>query len=168
MKYNNQNRKTKNTNLAYKNNELQDFEIIEKIGRGTFSTVYKVRHKKHNEIYAMKVIEKRPGEGEKEQTKQIKREIDNLLKCYHWEKNYNTVKLFNFFDTKDQYVLIFNYCDTTLEEYVKEKYHNNKMPLKDIKLLFLQLNQGFQNLYEENVIHRDIKINNILRKFNRI
>ena len=32
------------------------------------------------------------------------------------------------------------------------------MPLEKIKLLFLELNQGFKNLYEEKVIHRDIKI----------
>ena len=39
------------------------------------------------------------------------------------------------------------------------------MPLEKIKLLFLELNQGFKNLYKENVIHRDIKINNILIEY---
>ena len=39
------------------------------------------------------------------------------------------------------------------------------MPLEKIKLLFLELNQGFKNLYEEKVIHRDIKINNILIEY---
>ena len=39
------------------------------------------------------------------------------------------------------------------------------MPLEDIKKLFLELNNGFKNLYLENVIHRDIKINNILIEY---
>ena len=155
----------KNKKDIYASFEIGDYQKLELIGRGQFSTVYKVKHKSFGDLYAMKVIGKRPENQKAEQQKQIKREVENLKKCYHWENNYNTVKLFNFFDTKDQYVLIFNYCDTTLEEYVKEKYLNNKMPLKDIKLLFLQLNQGFQNLYEENVIHRDIKINNILIEY---
>ena len=39
------------------------------------------------------------------------------------------------------------------------------MPLEDIKKLFLELNNGFKNLYIEKVIHRDIKINNILLEY---
>ena len=150
--------------LNYETNE-NDFERLEKIGTGQFSTVYKVRSKKHNDIYAMKVIEKRPESQKDEQKKQIRREIDNLIKCYHWQKNYNTVKLFNFFENNEQYILIFNYCDTTLEKYIEQYYPNKKMPLDKIKLLFLELNNGFRNLYEEKVIHRDIKINNILLEY---
>ena len=50
-----------------------DYEKIEKVGTGQFSTVYKVRHKKTGDIFAMKVIEKRPENQQKEQLKQIKR-----------------------------------------------------------------------------------------------
>ena len=142
-----------------------DYEKIEKVGTGQFSTVYKVRHKKTGDIFAMKVIEKRPENQQKEQLKQIKREIENLKRCYHWENNYNTVKLFNFFENNEQYILVFNYCDTTLEKFVDEHYPNKIMPLEDIKKLFLELNNGFKNLYIENVIHRDIKINNILIEY---
>ena len=156
-------------NYQENNNEseltLNDFEIIEKIGTGQFSTVHKVKNLKNGNIYAMKVIEKRPESETEEQKKQIKREINNLIKCYHWTKNYNTVHLFANFETKDQYILIFNYCDSTLEKYINEKYPNKIMPLEKIKILFLELNQGFKNLYEENVIHRDIKINNILIEY---
>ena len=146
-------------------NNLANFERLEKIGTGQFSTVYKVKNKQTGDIYAMKVIEKRSESQKEEQKKQIKREIDNLIKCYHWETNYNTVKLFNFIETKDQYILIFNYCDTTLEKYIEQKFPKKKMPLDKIKLLFLELNNGFRNLYEEKVIHRDIKINNILLEY---
>jgi len=147
------------------NDQVNNYEKIEKIGTGQFSTVYKVRKLTDGNIYAMKVIEKRPESETEEQKKQINREINNLIKCYHWEKNYNTVHLFDNFETKDQYILIFNYCDTTLEKYINEKYPNKRMPLEKIKLLFLGLNQGFKNLYKENVIHRDIKINNILIEY---
>ena len=145
--------------------KLSNFEKIEKIGTGQYSTVYKVKNMKDGEIYAMKVIEKRPESETEEQKKQIKREINNLIKCYHGEKNYNTVYLFADFETKDQYILIFNYCDTTLEKYINKNYPNKRMPLEKIKILFLELNQAFKDLYEENVIHRDIKINNILIEF---
>ena len=149
----------------FQKSQLQDYQRLERIGSGTFSTVYKVIHKPNGDIYAMKVIGKRPENQKAEQLKQIKREIENLKKCYHWENNYNTIKLFNYFETKESYILIMNYCDTTLEKYVQDNYPNNIMPLEDIKKLFLELNNGFKNLYLENVIHRDIKINNILMEY---
>ena len=133
------------------NCRIEDYEILEKIGRGQFSTVYKVKNKNGNDIYAMKVIEKRLESQKETQIKELNREIQNLIKCYHWENNYNTVKLFNYFETKEQYILIFNYCDTTLEKYIDENYPDKKMPLETIKLMFLELNQGFRNLYEEKV-----------------
>jgi len=143
-------------------NKLKEYEILEKIGAGRFSIVYKVRLKKDNIMLAMKIIEKKAGP---EQEKQIKREIDNLIKCYHWEDNYNTLKLFEYFETKEKYILVFNYCEKNLEEYIKENYKDKKMPIDEIKLLFLGLNKGFNNLYKENVIHRDIKINNIMIEY---
>ena len=150
----------------YQNNKKSDFEKIGRmIGKGQFSKVYKVRNKKTNDIYAMKIIEKLPESQSENQEKQVKREINNLLKCYHWQKNYNTLKIFNFFETDEEYYLIFNYCDTNLEKYVNENYPDKKMPIDKIKLLFLELNNGFRNIYEENVIHRDIKINNILIEY---
>ena len=149
----------------YQSSGLQDYQKIERIGSGTFSTVWKVKHKKYGDIYAMKVIGKRPENQKAEQIKQIKREVENLKKCYHWENNYNTVKLYNYFETNEEYILVFNYCDTTLEKYVEDNYLNNIMPLEDIKKLFLELNNGFRNLYIEKVIHRDIKINNILIEY---
>ena len=165
MYYNNPNKETDQIQYHPNQISINDFEKIEKIGAGTFSIVYKIREKRTGNIYAMKVIEKRPEGESKEQKKQIEREIQNLIKCYHWEKNYNTVKLFHYFETKEQYNLIFNYCDTTLEKFIDENYPDKKMPLETIKLMFLELNQGFRNLYEEKVIHRDIKINNILIEY---
>lgn len=165
MFYNNPNKQLIKKEYSPNQITINDFERIERIGAGTFSIVYKIKEKRTGNIYAMKVIEKRPENESKEQKKQIEREIQNLIKCYHWEKNYNTVKLFHFFETNEQYMLIFNYCDTTLEKFIDEKYPDKRMPLETIKLMFLELNQGFRNIYEEKVIHRDIKINNILIEY---
>ena len=151
----------------YQNFNINDFKKIGRcIGKGQFSKVFKVENIKTKDIFAMKVIDKLPEGQSEEQEKQVKREINNLVKCYHWQKNYNTLKIFKFFETEEEYILILNYCDTNLEKYVNENYPNKKMPIDKIKLLFLELNNGFKNIYEEKVIHRDIKINNILIEYN--
>ena len=38
-------------------NKLQDFEILMKLGSGTFGKVYKVRSKLNNKIYALKAVD---------------------------------------------------------------------------------------------------------------
>lgn len=40
------------------NEELQNYEIIEFIAKGSFGKVYKVRHHKTSQIFALKVLEK--------------------------------------------------------------------------------------------------------------
>jgi protein-serine/threonine kinase len=37
-------------------NCLEDFEIIKELGKGSFGKVFKVRSKKNNKIYAMKIL----------------------------------------------------------------------------------------------------------------
>ena len=56
---------------------LNEYQVIEKIGKGQFSTVYKVKNKKTNSKYAMKIIEKSSESQKETQLKQIRREIDN-------------------------------------------------------------------------------------------
>ena len=142
---------------------LNDYETIETIGKGTFSKVYKVKNKNGN-IYAMKVIEKCGKTQSQDQLKQVRREIENLLKCHSIKKS-GVVFLIGYTETKEQFKLIFEYCDTDLEKYIKENYPNGIMPIDEIKLLFMELNDGFKNLQEKKIIHRDIKINNVLIKY---
>ena len=98
MEYSNQNHLQNNNNdneiSSYLNSKFEDFEKIgKKIGSGQFSKVYKCRNKKTGDIYAMKIIEKLSESQFDIQEKQVKREIENLFRCYHWEKNYNTLKI---------------------------------------------------------------------------
>ena len=37
-------------------NSLEQFEILEKIGEGSFGKVFKARHKKSKKIYALKKV----------------------------------------------------------------------------------------------------------------
>ena len=49
-----------NKSMVYNNNKmsikLEDYEILMVLGKGSFSTVYKVRSKINNKIYALKII----------------------------------------------------------------------------------------------------------------
>jgi len=42
--------------IKFKMQELADFEILKKLGSGSFSSVYKVRRKSDGQEYAMKKV----------------------------------------------------------------------------------------------------------------
>lgn len=46
----------KTQNDYFKEPNLKDFEILNKLGEGSFSTVYRVKRNKDGEIYALKKI----------------------------------------------------------------------------------------------------------------
>ena len=108
----------KEINLAY-------YEKIEKIGKGQFSTVYKVKRKSDDSIYAMKIIEKSAESQKETQLKQIRREIENLLKCHGSKKN-GVVFLIGYTETPEKFILIFELCDTNLEKYIDKNYPKKK------------------------------------------
>ena len=54
-------------------------------------------------------------------------------------------------------------CDKNLKEYIKEA--GKALTIKEIQKKFLQLNQLFRFMYlKENIIHRDLKLENFLTK----
>lgn len=68
-----------------------DFEVLEKIGRGGFASVYKVRNVVDNEEYAIKKISIKINN---KTTKNIQKEIASVLKeirCLAQMKNENVV-----------------------------------------------------------------------------
>ncbi len=53
----------------------------------------------------------------------------------------------------------------TLEEYIKNR--NNNLSIEEIKELLLDLNKGLKEINDNNIIHRNIKLSNILLSFNK-
>lgn len=51
----------------------------------------------------------------------------------------------------------------TLADYFSQK--NYKLPLKEVKKIFLKLTKGVNHLHNNNVTHRDLKPANIVLSF---
>lgn len=122
-----------------------------RIGRGSFSEVFKGFHIKTNEIFAVKKIDL----NNKVINNRIKYEI-NLMKTLNHE---NIVKLYDYVYKRDDLYLILEYC----EKGDLGKFLNHK-PLKEkyVKKYMKQLSNGLQYLGMKNIIHRDLKPQNIL------
>ena len=138
---------------------MENFEIITKLGSGSFSKVYKVIRKIDNQIYALKKV--------------------NILNLCDKEKFSSLNEIRILASIKNKYVVgykeaFLDESDSTLclvmeyadrgdlskrinEQKSKGKYFNEK----DIWRIFIQLVKGLKALHDMNILHRDFKSSNI-------
>ena len=78
-------------------------------------------------------------------------------------KNENTVQFYEYFNTQKVFAIVMEKCDLDLNKYfIKERKDNYK--LEEIKELLKQLNNTFILMNDKNIIHGDLKLENILIK----
>jgi len=135
--------------------ELEDYKVDKKrIGKGSFSTIYKAINIYDNKTYAIKEIS---VENIKSIKKNIKREFLLMKKLNH----INIINLYNvIFDAKfNNIYLVLDYHKLGVF-----KIFLNKRPLKEIyaQKYLKQLADGLKYLLDNNIIHRDLKPQNIL------
>ena len=142
---------------------LDDYVLSQFIGKGTFGEVYLTKKKNANGLFATKRMSKEYVEDPK-YIKYFNNEISILRKLHHP----NIVKLEDLKRTTNHYYVIMEYCNGgTLTECL-EKYKNlNHRPFPEIIVqhIMLQIVSAVNYLHSQRVIHRDLKLENILVKF---
>ena len=128
------------------------YKIVDKLGSGSFGKVFLAENKYTKEKVAMKEIKKSNkdllSDGE------IKDEIDILKSLDHPD----IVRIIESFNTKDSYVLVTEYCEGgELYDQVR-----NQLSETQIAVIFKQLLSGLAYLHSHNIVHRDLKLENIL------
>ena len=149
------------------------YELGENLGEGAFGKVCEAINKITKEKRAIKIIDKhRITQGYfAENFKSMSKEElqDNINKIYNEIKimtivydsnNENTVKLFECFDSEKEFALIMELCDQNLLDFMVDK----KTDVKEIKEILEQLNHSFRIMYKKNLVHMDLKLQNILVK----
>ena len=134
-----------------------DYRIINKLGKGSFGSVYKVEHKITKEIRAMKIIKRNIlSNNEKKINNKFVKEIQVLKELEHP----NIVKIFEYY-IDDHYHYIVTELLTGGELYdtiVKCHRFNEKKAAYILRQIISALNY----LHSHSIVHRDIKPENIL------
>ena len=111
------------------------------------------------DIKENRVIDELDEEDFLEEIKKFNRELEIMQKC-HCE---NSVEIFDYFDTEKYFIIIMELCDNNLfKELAKTK---SGFSVEKIKEILLQLNNVFKIMNENKIVHRDIKLHNILIKY---
>lgn len=139
-----------------------------KIGQGAYGTVYKVKDKKNNnQFFALKQVLK--SKIESDTNNYLKQALDKELKIMYLMSHENSVKLLEDFETKDCYNLIMELCDSDLDIVLKEHIRKANKAFNELELYLImtQFNKIFKKMQDEHVIHRDLKLKNIMVKFDK-
>ena len=139
-----------------RNSQKDSYKIMEKLGEGSYGTVWKVKQRKTNLIRAMKKITKNTN-SKSETVNEIINEIELLKKLDHP----NIVKIFEFFIEPDGYYLITEYCGggELFDAIKKNGCFTEPVAANIMYQIFNAINYCHQT---NNIIHRDLKPENIL------
>ena len=133
------------------------FQAVERLGKGTYGTVYKARKKSDNKFYAIKKI-KNELDNEGIPSTAL-REIAILKKM----KNPNVVNVEGIAFNKKHIELCLEYCKYDLKKLIDSKKHDSSFyNVKFVKNMMYQLLKGVEHLHSHKILHRDLKPQNIL------
>jgi len=147
--------------------KLDLYQMIEKLGQGTFGVVQKARDKRTGELVAVKQLlnhlakEGFPITALREITILKQLEHHNILNIN--ELVYEPPKVTNPADlvtNRGTFYTISPYMTSDLVGILENP--DVKLELNQIKCIMIQLLQGTQFIHEQNFLHRDIKAANIL------
>lgn len=128
---------------------------LEKLGEGTYATVFKGRSRITNEIVALKEIHLDAEEGT---PSTAIREISLMKELKH----VNIVRLHDVIHTETKLVLIFEYCEQDLKKYMDQNGDRGALPPDTVRSFMFQLLKGTAFCHENQVLHRDLKPQNLL------
>ena len=152
--------------LSSNKTSLLDFETLKAIGKGSFSQVYLVKRKKDSKIYALKSVYLE--RLEKKQQESSINEVRILASVQH--PNVISYKEAFWFDNTNSLNIVMEYADDG-DLYTKIKKMKDQKIIFDEKIIWdysIQIIQGLKALHDKNIMHRDLKSENIfITKNNR-
>ena len=142
---------------------LDDLTFIKQLGKGSFGEVYLTSKKGHNQLYATKKIPKSMADAPK-----TRKYFHNEIKLLTTIKHKNIMKLIEVKQSQDNYYLVCELCNGGSLNELLDKYrkiHRRPFTEEIVQYLMRQIVDAIKYLHGEHIIHRDLKLDNILMNF---
>ena len=139
---------------------VDDLTLIKPLGKGAFGEVFLTSKQGTKQKFATKQIDKKYAANPK-----AKKYLDNEIMILKDIDHENIVKLYDVKETSQYFYLVTEYCNggglsDCLEKYQEE--HNTAFPEELVQYLMKQIVSALRYLHSKRILHRDIKLDNIL------
>ena len=144
------------------NKTVDDFTFEKLIGKGSFGEVYLAKKKNSDKLYAIKMIDKKIADTK------MNRYFNYEVKILKMLNHPNIVKLEEIKQSIHNHYIIMEYVNGgVLSEYLR-KYklkYQKAFPEEVVQYLMRQIVDALIYIHDKNVIHRDLKLENIMVSF---
>lgn len=138
----------------HKHNLKHRYEFLETLGKGTYGKVKKARERS-GRLVAIKSIRKEKIKDEQDLI-HIRREIEIMSSLCHA----HIITIYEVFENKDKIVIVMEYASRgDLYDYIFEKRNITE---REARHFFRQIVSAVHYCHQNGIVHRDLKLENIL------
>ena len=143
--------------------EPNEYQILEKIGSGSFGKIYKVIWEQNNKKYAMKIMKLK----KEKDFENYKNKLNILINFIKKTKSKNVVKVFGtLYEQINQIYKCYVLMELAQSDWEVEIKYRSRHKLyyseSDLMNIIKQLIKSYSLLQKNNITHRDVKPQNIL------
>ncbi|XP_069485532.1 NUAK family SNF1-like kinase 1 [Ambystoma mexicanum] len=139
----------------HKHNLKHRYELQETLGKGTYGKVKRAIERFSGRVVAIKSIRKDKIRDEQDMV-HIRREIEIMSSLSHP----HIISIYEVFENKDKIVIIMEYASKgELYDYISER---RRLTERETRHFFRQIVSAVHYCHKSGVVHRDLKLENIL------
>ena len=142
---------------------VEDLTLLDRIGKGSFGEVYLTKKAGTSKVFATKKVPKNLVNQQK-----IKRYFNNEIYILKNIDHPNVIKLYEIKQTINNFYLVFDFCNggglsNCLEAQMKK--YGKPFHEETLQTIMRKVVSGLHYLHKNKIIHRDLKLYNILVHF---
>ena len=141
-------------NNSYPKTSLNFYKIGRILGKGAFGKVNIALHLASGRLVAIKSFNKK-----KLVTRRAKRKIKTEIEVLSKLRNPFCTQIYDYFETDTHILIVMEYICGDLLGFMRKR---SKITESTAKIIFKQIIKGLQYIHKKKIVHRDIKLDNVL------